>query len=488
MAFPVPPPLRAAALLLLASLASPQPLPAPLTVCRGGETQSARWAVAAGQAAAPIESLQEPGLCLQIAGVGADARCQSACVVLDSCASPDPRFGGVATAWTADADGATIRVAASWQALTVGWCLHFLRQLEVAPCNFLNDLEKWAIVPQSAGAQIVFARNPSLAVANESLCCPTATAGAECSGHGVCGLATGLCTCKPCWNGYNCNAPYPGCVNGACNADGSCACKPCFTGANCATPVACGNGGVCDAVSGVCGGCGPCFSVGADGLCSVQNLCSGHGTCAGGYCTCADKGCWEGESCETPVVDCGAFGVCEFGSCACADPVCGIMDGGGKCSALYDCGAAGSKCVAAAGAPSCDCGFTCAVLGADGKCSATKQCGQFGYCPSEGVLVGWDDSGSDLSYMPMVLPIEGPLSTYDECWRRCNATPGCKAWGISLPPGVPGGCQIPTLCYLKSAEPKPSRNDCRITGVSALDLARTRPHATHADAQKTPQP
>ena len=77
-----------------------------------------------------------------------------------------------------------------------------------------------------------------------------------------------------------------------------------------------------------------------------------------------------------------------------------------------------------------------------------------------------------MPYMPMVLPIEGPLSTYEECWRRCNATPGCRAWGISLPPGVPGGCQIPTLCYLKDAEPR------RIPHV----MHRCRPPAPGADA------
>ena len=47
-------------------------------------------------------------MCLQIGAVGADARCQSACVFVESCAAPDPRYGAP-TLWSVDADGATPR-------------------------------------------------------------------------------------------------------------------------------------------------------------------------------------------------------------------------------------------------------------------------------------------------------------------------------------------------------------------------------------------
>jgi len=61
----------------------------------------------------------------------------------------------------------------------------------------------------------------------------------DCSGHGACDTARGLCGCDHGWNGHACSVPS--CPNecsrrGYC-LGGTCACPACFAGADCATRV-----------------------------------------------------------------------------------------------------------------------------------------------------------------------------------------------------------------------------------------------------------
>lgn len=81
--------------------------------------------------------------------------------------------------------------------------------------------------------------------------------------------------------------------------------------------------GACLIDASACNACPPDAQY--DPLCAAADVCSGHGTCAAGECTCAAG--WTGPHCDQATCDCGVDVPCIFGVCltprtcrTCAEP------------------------------------------------------------------------------------------------------------------------------------------------------------------------
>jgi hypothetical protein len=228
--------------------------------------------------------------------------------------------------------------------------------------------------------------NGDACAANGGSCAPdgTCTCGDACSGGptcasktacghgGTCNPADGTCACAGCaeLNAFGLCAVFNAtaaacsgqpCVKNGDDSGGVCACgaNTCLTGPACADAFDCGNGGVCTPGTGC--QCTDCFGLGPDGTCSVENTCSGHGSCnAGtGVCDC-DDACYSGFECQTQQT------CAQHGTCAPATGACGCDSGW---AAHADC----------AVCDDCHSGATCAI--ADG---GRRRCSDHGACAVDG--------------------------------------------------------------------------------------------------------
>lgn len=152
----------------------------------------------------------------------------------------------------------------------------------------------------------------------------------DCSGHGDCDCASGMCKCWGCWGGADCGVPSEGVCTasgGTCTTDGHCACgDACHSGPDCSTLTQCGNGGTCNPLDGSCSCPGVCLTLNHFGKCGLSNssLCANGGLCDGaagpGLCSCVGPAaCFKGPDCSVPIV-CGAHSVCVPGGpggCTC---------------------------------------------------------------------------------------------------------------------------------------------------------------------------
>ena len=150
--------------------------------------------------------------------------------------------------------------------------------------------------------------------------CPRNPATGEyCFGHGTCLSIIGQCYCDEGWTGVDCATPdCPGSPD--CNARGTCdasfappTCQNCvgaWMGRGCEVP--CVNGVQTPANSGVCR-CDACYT----GV-SCDSVCSEHGTCGGGVCTCSlvAGNAWRGPLCT--IASCPGSSDCAGrGQCMC---------------------------------------------------------------------------------------------------------------------------------------------------------------------------
>jgi hypothetical protein len=140
----------------------------------------------------------------------------------------------------------------------------------------------------------------------------------DCSGHGKCDRASGICSCNPGWTGDDClQQVIKVCPNncsghGTCNPDGTCTCDKGWEGArDCSTPtkkecpknrqtgkVCSGSGqGTCNTKTGICkctgGYTGDDCSIPPGGCPQGQDVCQGT---TGQFCCLSDKVCC-GDSC-----------------------------------------------------------------------------------------------------------------------------------------------------------------------------------------------
>ena len=100
-------------------------------------------------------------------------------------------------------------------------------------------------------------------------------------------------------------------------------------------------------------------------------------------------------------------------------------------------------------------------------------------------LVGIDLPGSDMSGSPHILS----SNDYNLCWSLCNETQGCMAWTYQ-PSHTEHGCDeytnVEPQCWLKSAVPNESENECVTSGIDGEyeGIAPSRPGCTsHYDRQ-----
>ena len=184
--------------------------------------------------------------------------------------------------------------------------------------------------------------------------------GSDCSGHGSCITALGICYCRPGWSGRGCHIPQ--CAGGGnCSGHGVCDgvnhdppvcvfCDSGYMGEGCEQK--CINGTVIKSGEGDTCKCDSCHT-GVD--CGVE--CNGHGKCNNGKCAC-DSG-WRGSKCETigcpgQGVDCTNHGVCLLVTqqCDCFNgwkgEGCDIPD----CLGVPDCNALGT-CYGGVDPPKC---------------------------------------------------------------------------------------------------------------------------------------
>jgi hypothetical protein len=188
-------------------------------------------------------------------------------------------------------------------------------------------------------------------------CQPNCTGAACGASDGCSGLCNG--TCPP---GFACNDQFvcacvPQCTGAVCGASDGCggqcgagSCPPgqscvnnacCTTGSGCGSnvcgPDACGNPNGCGACPGnlscVSGSCACTPGTGCNGNICGPDQCSppnpnGCGICPGGE-TCNASG-----QCVANFV----LQIVEFANCATCAPICSILDLGGNCGAMGDCG------------------------------------------------------------------------------------------------------------------------------------------------------
>eukprot|EP01084_Bolivina_argentea_P038621 71422_1 len=75
-----------------------------------------------------------------------------------------------------------------------------------------------------------------------------------------------------------------------------------------------------------------------------------------------------------------------------------------------------------------------------------------------GPQTGIDRPGDDMSGYPIKLNSSDP----NICWALCNNTKGCEAWAYGIPNC--GGSDADPMCWLKSGNPNPTNNKCRVSG------------------------
>ncbi|XP_070533135.1 tenascin-X-like [Ptychodera flava] len=146
--------------------------------------------------------------------------------------------------------------------------------------------------------------------------------GLDCSGHGECNSATGVCYCHSGWTGEGCEIPdcpgTPDCNDrGVCEPSDPPVCRNCTSGwMGTACEVPCIHGEQIPMDSGNCT-CEPCYS----GI-SCDAKCGGIGNCTDdGVCECPFEG-GRGEFCTEPGCpgygkDCTGHGTCILGKCLC---------------------------------------------------------------------------------------------------------------------------------------------------------------------------
>jgi len=271
--------------------------------------------------AVALSPLSDAGQCLTASSaspspLGGEV-CQGACVFLAPCGGAAPTLWNVSLAKTTlSADLQLPEAPRSLQAqpgafwITVashpaapellGYFLSVsgsVYKMQLWPPNTICCAgDQWV---QAKGGALFVARDNGLnaCMANISTCCPTAVAGAECSGHGACS-PSGQCTCSgPCWSGADC-ATFDA---GACGAGGSCAvdtgvclCNDaCHSGARCEVVSTCSGLGTCDPAQCGCN----CYdsichiSTGSD--CVPKNCGVGESFCEKGMCICEAQGCTD---------------------------------------------------------------------------------------------------------------------------------------------------------------------------------------------------
>lgn len=138
----------------------------------------------------------------------------------------------------------------------------------------------------------------------------------DCTGHGSCISALGVCMCRPGWRGRGCHIPQcPG--GGNCSGHGVCdgmhndppiciSCDPGYMGIDCGMP--CKHGNVTKILNKETCVCDSCHT----GV-SCDKECDQHGSCIADHCKC-DTG-WRGAKCQRvgcPGIgtDCSNHGVC----------------------------------------------------------------------------------------------------------------------------------------------------------------------------------
>lgn len=293
----------------------------------------------------------------------------------------------------------------------------------------------------------------------------------DCTGHGTCNSATGVCNCNEGWSGRGCEIPNcpgtPDCSgHGTCNraATPYCSCNVGWMGAACNVPCVKGtpsrnNQGdyICNCetcYSGVscdeeCSGRGNCTNntcdCGFDGwrgnLCQLRGCpgwktdCTGHGSClVDGTCFCNPG--WTGKGCEIPRCagggNCNGHGVCDGVHynppvCVSCDPGYFGNDCGTRCyNGTVVSTPKGRECKC----DSCHTGVYCnKECSSHGKCVKDKcQCDR-GYRGDKCETIGCPGDGSDCSGHGVCI---GILQT-------CNCFNGWKGDGCNIPncPGIP---------------------------------------------------
>nr|XP_006824775.1 PREDICTED: tenascin-X-like [Saccoglossus kowalevskii] len=184
--------------------------------------------------------------------------------------------------------------------------------------------------------------------------------GLDCTGHGECNLATGICFCDSGWVGLGCEIPdcpgTPDCnERGVCDPSDPTYCRNCtdgWMGAACEIPCVYGIQDPMD--SGNCS-CEPCYhGVSCDMMCASVGNCTDDG-----YCVCPFEG-GRGTFCDEPGCpgygeDCTGHGTCILGQCLCNEGWVGIGCEEPDCPGDPDCNNRGI-CYTSTAIPECqDC-------------------------------------------------------------------------------------------------------------------------------------
>jgi len=446
--------------------------PSALVLCRVSPDAPASWSTLVdGATFVSLSPSTQPGQCVQAGGSPLGGpQCQGACVFLGPCTGPTRTTWNVSLTVAPTAPGSFTVLVAECDAdpTLIGWVLVTIggpTRAQLWPKNQIGGGgAEWVQDALSGALYIGYDTMRTRWLNNVSSCCGTDTPGVECSGHGVCNVDAGACTCTSCYSGsVNCSALSGAAVctdnGGSCDPSGVCTCDGCSSGLNCETPATCSGFGTCTPGSGCTCGLDTCVQPSSDGLDCVQKDCGPASSCLSGLCACPDAACYSlGPDGRCAALrDCG-HGTCAGGNCVCESP-CWSTDQSGACTVPFCIN--GGQCAYNSSLPqtTCTCQNDCFGLGATGQCDVPKSCGAFGTCSSSGYLVGWDDSGFDLGNMPRVL---SRTNDFTSCWALCNTTAGCISWSYAV---SSSDCGSPApLCWLKSADPIYAPQNCRVAG------------------------
>ncbi|CUF94873.1 GPI-anchored surface protein, putative [Bodo saltans] len=380
------------------------------------------------------------------------------------------------------------------------------------------------LVPTNAPSIVFPAVTLSVVVASSEFTCPNSTSEYQCSGHGICDKASGLCACTSdptdgFWSGASCTS----CAS-TYNASAGCT-------ALC--PVA-SDGSVCGGSSlGFCGQ-GMCYcadtSAWFNGTCVLcprsttdGSICSSRGAChlnkdgnGNATSTCVCAGNFTGDACEscasgysgvscnktcplgsngTSDVVCSGHGACSDGNCYCVPEYCGV-----NCSAFSNSSLCDSCPEVHLFGPSCNlvCPGTAIVGGSTSVCSGHGQCsngvvgsglcycsGGFGradcsgVCPTssmDGTVCSGHGSCSQLtaqcvcatSYAGVACSVQCPTSSSGVCSGHGVCNDGSLGSGVCTCTVGYGGSNCSSRCPGPIAAPCNLNGECSTDGQSCL--------------------